>query len=128
MNGTKSAEAWACIDANSEQGPSIVDGFSNFKRQLPPEDASVAEGGRVYRAVDIRDYQTDADDLAERVGAPRIGLVSCCLCQAQLKVPCMGYGDLVRRAEAAGWRYRPARCDRARVWCPRCQHDAGSAA
>lgn len=149
MNGTKSAAAWARMDANTEHGlspatfRSILDGEleTNPARRcrtvvsntaaaalFPPSGAAAASGERAYRAIEIRDHQTDTDDLPEQVGAPRIGSVSCCRCIAQLEVPCMGYGDLVRRAEAAGWHYRPARHGRERAWCPRCQHDAGSAA
>ena len=145
MNGTKSAAAWARIDANTAPATvcSILEGEpeANPARHcrtaasntgaaalFPPNGAAADSGGRAYRAIDIRDHQTDTDDLAEQVGAPRTGSVSCCRCQAQLEVPCMGYGDLVRRAEAAGLRYRPARHGRERAWCPRCQIDAGSAA
>lgn len=149
MNGTKSSAAWGRIDVNTEHdlSPATVCSIPDDELAVnparrcrttaskraaaalfPPSGAAAASGERAYRAIEIRYHQTDTDDLAEQVGAPRTGSVSCCHCQAQLEVPCMGYGDLVRRAEAAGWHYRPARHGRERAWCPRCQHDAGSAA
>ncbi|WP_211253047.1 hypothetical protein, partial [Glycomyces tenuis] len=97
---------------------------------VPPETAAAAliNIERSHHDVEFHDHNSGAEQAGERVGVPRAGSVSCCHCPARLTVSYLGYGDMVRRVEAAGWRYQPARHDRDRAWCPQCQKYAGSAA
>ncbi|WP_211253303.1 hypothetical protein, partial [Glycomyces tenuis] len=90
--------------------------------------AASANTDRDDRSWETNDRNTDIVEVEEQVGALRTDTVSCCRCPAHLEVVFMGYGDRVRRVEAAGWRYKPGRCGEDRAWCGKCRHKAGSTA
>jgi hypothetical protein len=85
-----------------------------------PEDAG-------YRAVVFHEPHSDTGDGQGWVEPLRAVTVSCCLCPAVLRLSASGYGEMARRAEAAGWRYTPGLHLHERAWCPRCLPNAGKA-
>ncbi len=152
-NGLSDPTAWCSIDANLPFAkPTAPEAKTGGKREtdtpqhceraapnpaaaavdnvVPPNTAAAAlvnvERGR--QTFEFYDHNSGAEQARPRVGVPRNDSVPCCRCPARLKVSYLGYGDMVRRVEAAGWRYRPARGDHDRAWCPQCQNHAGSAA
>ncbi|GAB3998602.1 hypothetical protein GCM10029992_24860 [Glycomyces albus] len=80
-----------------------------------------------YRAVVFDQPHTGTADRPDLVGSRRRVTVSCCLCPRVLRLSASGYGEMARRAEAAGWRYTPGRHLHDRAWCPDCRPNAGKA-
>src|SRR5690606_22014803 len=85
---------------------------------LPPDTAAAADSneGRGNRAEVFSDRNADTEQPEERVGVPKALAVSCRRCGARLKIPFTGDGDMVRRAEAAGWHRMPVRHGHGRTW------------
>jgi hypothetical protein len=97
---------------------------SVFAMRLP-EPADPAPS--TYRAVVFHDLHSDTDDGQGMVEPRRPVTVSCCLCPAAIRLSASGYGEMARRAEAAGWHYTPGLHLHERAWCPRCRPNAGRA-
>ena len=97
---------------------------------IPPQAmaAASANTNRDDRAWGTNDSNTDTVEAEEQVGSLWTDTVSCCRCPAHLEVVFMGYGDRVRRVEAAGWRYKPGRRGEDRAWCRKCHREAGGTA
>lgn len=91
-----------------------------FAEAVPPE-------GGGYRAVVFHEPHSDTADGLGRVEPTRPVTVSCCLCPAVIRLRASGYGEMARRAEAAGWHYTPGLHLHERAWCPQCRPDAGRA-
>ncbi len=95
---------------------------------VPPASAAASNqpsGG--YRAVVFEKPHSDTVDGPDLVGSRRRVAVSCCLCSSVVHLLASGYGEMARRAEAAGWHYTPGRHLHDRAWCPRCRPNAGEA-
>jgi hypothetical protein len=102
---------------------------SVFSMRLPEltgrDNKSAAGGG--YRAVVFHEPDSDTVDRQGLVGPLCRVTVSCCLCSAAIRFSASGYGEIARRAEAAGWHYTPGLHLHERAWCPRCRPNAGRA-
>lgn len=111
-------------DASASEWATAVD------RQVPPgAAAAVAQFLNRTRKTAAEDFNNHNDDimgLEVRVGVPTTALVSCCRCPAHLEIAFLGYGDMVRRIEAAGWHVRPSRRLSDWLWCRECR-EAGRA-
>jgi hypothetical protein len=81
-----------------------------------------------YTAVVFHEPDSDTiDDGQGLVGPLRRVTVSCCLCPAAIQLSASGYGEMARRAEAAGWHYTPGLHLHECAWCPDCRPNAGKA-
>lgn len=80
-----------------------------------------------YKAVVFHEPHSDTVDRQGRVEPRRFVTVSCCLCPAAIRLSASGYGEMARRAEAAGWHYTPGLHLHERAWCPECRPNAGRA-
>ncbi|THV24485.1 hypothetical protein [Glycomyces paridis] len=80
-----------------------------------------------YRAVVFEKPHSDTVDGPDLVGSRRRVTVSCRLCPSVVRLLASGYGEMARRAEAAGWQYTPGRHLHDRAWCPRCRPNAEKA-
>lgn len=97
---------------------------SVFLTHLPvPEPPATS----AYKAVVFHEPHSDTADGQGRVEPRRPVTVSCCLCPAVLRLSASGYGEMARRAEAAGWHYTPGHRLHERAWCPECRPNAGRA-
>lgn len=96
---------------------------------VPPAAAVAPRTGRSggYRAVVFDRPHTGTVDGLDLVGSGRRVTVSCRRCPRVLRLSASGYGEMARRAEAAGWRYTPGGHLHDRAWCPGCRPNAGMA-
>lgn len=102
---------------------------SVFAMRLPDlahPDAFTSETNG-YIAVIFHEPHSDTVDGRDLVGSRRPVTVSCCLCPAAIRLSASGYGEMARRAEAAGWHYTPGLHLHERAWCPDCRPNAGRA-
>jgi hypothetical protein len=102
---------------------------SVFAMRLPKLTRSgfdTAEGAG-YTAVVFHEPHSDTVGGLDWVESRRHVTVSCCLCPAAIRLSASGYGEMARRAEAAGWHYTPGLHLHERAWCPDCRPNAGRA-
>lgn len=96
--------------------------------QDPPGTAVAAQLLNHGRRTTIDDLNNGTGATGERVGVPMAVVVSCSLCEARLEVACLGYGDMVRRVEEAGWHIKLGQEEfYDSAWCSKCCHRAGEA-
>ncbi|MFG3342593.1 hypothetical protein [Glycomyces sp. NPDC048151] len=119
----------------AELGGDAVNDFADllsrsvFAIRLPEPVRSAPDATRSggYRAVVFHEPHSDTADRQGLVGPLRRVTVSCCLCPAAIRLTAFGYGEMARRAEAAGWQYTPGLHLHERAWCPDCRPNAGRA-
>lgn len=100
--------------------------FAVHLPKLARSGSDTAEGVR-YTAVVFHEPHSDTVGGLDLVESRRPVTVSCCLCPAAICLSASGYGEMARRAEAAGWHYTPGLHLRERAWCPSCRPNAGRA-
>jgi hypothetical protein len=125
---TKAAQGRAAkpeVEAAISRGDVASEWAAAVNWQVPPgATAAVAQSlNRTQRAAseDFNDHNDDITGLQVQVGVPATAVVSCCRCPAHLEVAFLGYGDMVRRIEAAGWHVRPSRRLSDWLWCRECR-------
>ncbi|MCH7231110.1 hypothetical protein L0U85_09625 [Glycomyces sp. L485] len=107
--------------------PAPDDAAAADQMPAPPAAAAASNPSRsgAYRAVVFDPPHTDTGDGLDLVGSGRRVTVSCCRCPRVLRLSASGYGEMARRAEAAGWRYTPGGHLHDRAWCPDCARAPG---